>query len=159
MEFDDEAVARIRIALARIARGLARRSADEALTPTQLSVLGTVVRDGPVGLGELAEFEGVNPTMLSRVVAKLEDRGLIARIVDPRDRRAARVEATEFGRGVHHESRARRTRLLEQQLAALPVGRAEELLSALPALELLADQLGPRRAGVDRTPTRSDSRE
>ncbi|HEY1966535.1 MAG TPA: MarR family transcriptional regulator [Pseudonocardia sp.] len=158
MAFQDEDIARLRIALARIARVLAKQSADEGLTHTQLSVLASVVRDGPVGLSELAEFEGVNPTMLSRIVGKLDERGLITRVVDPDDRRAARVEATPAGRQLQRDSRARRTRLLEQQLTDMPAGRVDELLAALPALELLADQLGPRRAGTNCAPNGSDSR-
>ena len=146
--FRADDVARLRIAVTRIARMLNRESSEDGLTRTQLSVLGAVVRDGPLGLGELAEFEGVNPTMLSRIVAKLDGAGLIERIADPCDRRAAQVRATPAGARTHRRGRDRRTRLLEAHLAGMHPDRAAQLLAALPALEGLADQVGPRSAGA-----------
>jgi DNA-binding MarR family transcriptional regulator len=138
---DPDDVARLRVALARIARVLDRRSRGEALTGTQVSVLATADRLGPVRLGELAEIEGVNPTMLSRIVAKLEDDGLLARHPDPADGRAARVEVTAEGRALHERQRAERSRLLAARLDALPAPEAGALLAALPVLERLAHDL------------------
>src|ERR1700733_9716759 len=86
-DLDTEVVEGLRLALARISRRIDRQVAGEGLTRTQLSVLAAVAVHGPLGLGELAEFEGVNPTMLSRIVARLEQDGLIRRQVDPDDRR------------------------------------------------------------------------
>lgn len=150
--FEAEDVARLRIAVTRLARMLNRESDEDGLTRTQLSVLGAVVRDGPLGLGELADFEGINPTMLSRVVAKLDAAGLIQRVADPSDRRAARVVATPSGVRTHQRGRARRTRVLETHLCGLPADSAARLLAALPALEALADQVGPRSARASITP-------
>lgn len=108
------------------------------LTRTQLWVLGTVARLGPLGLGELAEFEHLNPTMLSRIVGKLTDAGLVRRVPDPDDRRAARVEATETGRELHQRRRAERTKLLASLLAQVPESDAAALLDVLPSLEALS---------------------
>jgi DNA-binding MarR family transcriptional regulator len=141
--FDDDAVTRLRIALARISRLLDRQSRGDALTRTQASVLATVARLGSVRLSELADVEGVNPTMLSRIVAKLEDGGLLHRNPDPDDRRAARVQCTDVGRAEHLRLRTQRTQLLSARLATLPDAHAAELLAALSALESLADQLTP----------------
>jgi DNA-binding MarR family transcriptional regulator len=138
---DAEDVARLRIALARIARVLDRQSRGHALTGTQASVLGTAARLGPIRISELAEIEGVNPTMLSRIVAKLEEAGLLHRHPDPDDRRAALVEPTAEGRALQQRLRAERSRLLAEHLAGLPAEHADGLLAALPALEALADAL------------------
>jgi DNA-binding MarR family transcriptional regulator len=102
---------------------------------TQASVLATAARLGPMRITELAEIEGVNPTMLSRIVAKLEDTGLLHRHPDPDDRRAALVEATAEGRALQRRLRDERTRLLAEHLARLPDGHAADLLVALPAVE------------------------
>ena len=134
--FDAEDVARFRIALARISRFLDRQSRGDRLTRTQTSVLASVVRLGPIRLSELADIEGVNPTMLSRIVAKLEDAGLLRRRPDPADGRAVLVEATEVGRTEQRRLRAERTELLTARLAALP------------ALESLADELAPRTESI-----------
>jgi DNA-binding MarR family transcriptional regulator len=142
--FDAEDVTRLRIALGRISRFLDRGSRGDRLTRTQASVLASVARLGPIRLSELADIEGVNPTMLSRIVAKLEDAGLFQRLPDPADGRAVLVEATDAGRAEQLRLRAERTELLTARLAALPPARASELLTALPALESLADELAPR---------------
>ena len=73
-------------------------STGEDLTPTQYSVLALVRVRGPLGLAELTELEGLNPTMLSRIVKVLDERGLIRRMPDPGDLRAARVAVTAGGR-------------------------------------------------------------
>lgn len=143
--FDGEDVTRLRIALGRISRQLDRQSRGQELTGTQSSVLATLARRGPLGLGELADCEGLNPTMLSRIVAKLERAELLHRSPDPDDRRAARVELTARGAERNRRQRAERTQLLTERLAALPGSRAAELLTALPALEALADELARRR--------------
>ena len=59
-ELDIDEVARLRIALARISRAVDRMSAEAGFTRTQLSVLGTVARLKSVGMGELADIEGLN---------------------------------------------------------------------------------------------------
>lgn len=139
--FDDEELARLRIALARITRALDRRTRGDLLTRTQFSALATIARRGPIRISEVAELEGVNPTMLSRILGKLEDAGLVLRSPDPADGRVAKVEATEAGAALHERLRAERTRLLAERLVALPDPHAGRLLAALPALESLAEHL------------------
>lgn len=141
--FDHDDLARLRIALARIGRTVDRQVRGDGLTRTQVSVLGTVARLGPMGMGELAEIEGINPTMLSRIVGKLEAAGLLARESDPADRRVVRVAATTQGLRAQEHLRAERTRVLGDHLRRMPGPRSRELLAALPAIEALADALGP----------------
>ena len=136
---DVELVARLRGVIGRLARQLNDTSTGEGLTPTQYSVLGLVRRRGPLGLAELAELEGLNPTMLSRVVRALDDGGLIRRRPDPSDLRAARVEITLEGELVHERVREHRTRVLSGCLERLPAETADVLLSAVPAMEALAE--------------------
>ena len=136
--FESEEVARLRIALTKIARTMDREVEGGGLTRTQLWVLGTVARLGPLGLGELAELEHLNPTMLSRIVGKLTEAGLVRRVADPEDRRAARVEATNAGRDLHLRRRAERTKLLAGLLAQVPESDAAALLDVLPSLEALS---------------------
>jgi DNA-binding MarR family transcriptional regulator len=139
--FDADAVTRLRAALGRANRLLDRQVATDGLTRTQLSVLGTVSRRGPIGIGELADIEGLNPTMLSRVVAKLDDAGLINRTPDPADGRAARVQVTDAGRAVYQQVLQTRSEVLTAMLRELPPGEPELLLAALPALESLVEHI------------------
>ena len=142
-EHRDEAVNRLLPAIGRLSRRLTAASAVGGFTPTQLSVLGLVSRRGPLGLSELAALEGLNPTMLSRVVGKLDDAGLLRRTADPDDRRAARVEATAEGAALAGEVYATRSRLLAGELDQLEEAQLSALLAALPVLETLARELAP----------------
>jgi DNA-binding MarR family transcriptional regulator len=141
---DPETIDRLRAALTRISRRIDRQVSGGGLTSTQLSVLASVLKYGPVGLSELADIEGVNPTMLSRVVAKLEDAGLIERQVDETDRRAARVQVSRAGAKLRAELLEQRSALLTERLAGLPEETVAAVLAALPALEELASELAPR---------------
>jgi DNA-binding MarR family transcriptional regulator len=135
--FHDEDVARLRVALTRIARSLDRDVETGGLTHTQVWVLGTIASRGPLGLSEVAEIERLNPTMLSRIVGKLVDAGLVSRLADPDDGRAARVEATRAGVKLYDQRRRERSALFARRVAVLPETDAQTLLAALPALEAL----------------------
>ena len=148
---EEEGVIRLRRVVLRLARQLNAASVGEGLTPTQASVLGIVTNRGPLGLTELTEIEGLNPTMLSRVVGKLDSFGLIRRLRDPDDFRAARVEVTPKGRNVYQRIRAQRSAVISESVAGLPDGQQAALLAALPALEGLAEDLRDTvRRGRDR---------
>lgn len=100
-----------------------------------------VVRDGPIRLSELSDTEGINPTMLSRVIADLSEAGLLERLSDVSDRRAAWVKATAAGRRLAERMRKERTDALRVALAQLSSGEQRQLEEALPALEALAEVL------------------
>jgi DNA-binding MarR family transcriptional regulator len=117
------------------------------LTQTQLSALGVIARSGPIRISDLAEIESVNPTMLSRVVAHLDEAGLVRRRPDSEDRRAALVEVTAAGRRTHDRLRAERGRVLADALAALTPSQRSLIEAALPALEALADSARGDRPG------------
>ena len=140
---DAELVVRLRGVIPRLARQFNETSTGADLTPTQYSVLALVRVRGPLGLAELTELEGLNPTMLSRIVKVLDERGLIRRLPDPSDLRAARVEVTPEGERVHTRVREQRTRVLSECLERLPPQTADLLLAAVPAMEALAEAVKP----------------
>ncbi len=142
---DVELVARLRGVIGRLARQLNATATGEGLTPTQASVLGLIAFRGPLGLAELTELEGLNPTMLSRVVRKLDEDGLVRKLSDPSDLRAVMVEITPAGTLVHERLRALRTQAVSECLERLPEHTASELLQALPAMEALAEELKTAR--------------
>ena len=140
---DEESVIRLRNAVQRIARRLRTSGDPEGLTATQSSVLATLMRQGPMRPSELAEAEALNPTLLSRVLAHLEDRGLVSRAPDPRDGRAIIARATPDGHRLIERLRARRAALLLDWLQGLTPEAHASLLAALPALEELAQGARP----------------
>lgn len=138
IQIDADDVTRLRAAIGRLSRQLNASVVDVGFSPSQLSVLGTVTRRGPIGIGELAELEGMNPTMLSRIVGKLSDADLVVRIAHPDDGRAVVVETTAAGRKLHQRAQEQRSTLISARLQSLPEGQAAQLVAALPALEALA---------------------
>jgi len=142
--FDREEITRLRAALARIARSIDRQTPAEGLTLTQMWVLGSVSRLGPIGMTELADFEGINPTMLSRLVGKMSDAGLLERVSDERDGRAVRVRITAQGKALQDRLRVERSRLFSERLGELPEEHAARLLAVLPVLEELGQLMRKR---------------
>ncbi len=140
----EEASARLRAVIGRLARRLRPTLAGSGLTPSQTSVLFTIVKLGPIRLSELAQIEDINPTMLSRIAAILADAGLITRSADPSDRRSAFVEASAAGRRMRERIRRERALALDAHVQELDEDSRRLLWQALPVLEELAERLpGP----------------
>jgi DNA-binding MarR family transcriptional regulator len=136
--------ARLRIAVARLSRRLRPTEAAGSLTATEVDVLVAAERRGPIRLSDLASFAGLNPTMLSRLIPKLEEAGLIRRLGVEGDRRVCRVEATAKGRRLLERIRTERNDALSKRLEQLGPAEREAVLVALPVLEELAERLaGP----------------
>lgn len=142
----DEDVNRLRIALGRISRLIDRQVRGAGMSRSQLSALGTIARRKALGVSELADEEGLNPTMCSRIVGKLEAAGLVRRVPGADDRREVRVEITAAGSKLQTRLRAQRTRLLADRLAELPDPERRALLGAVDALESLAEAMRPKDA-------------
>ncbi|HEY8763197.1 MAG TPA: MarR family transcriptional regulator [Solirubrobacteraceae bacterium] len=144
---DIETAARLRAAIGRLSRRLRPTAAGAAagLTPTRVTVLLDVVRRGPARLADVASAEGINPTMLSRVVADLVEAGLIERANDELDRRTVWVKATPAGRRLAERMRRERTDAVNVALEGLTEAERQMVQRALPALEALAEQLGSER--------------
>ena len=106
----------------RLLRQLRRRDAESGITAPHLSALSVLVFAGERTLGELADAEGVRPPSITRIVRNLERDGLLRRQVDAADRRVVRVSATDAGRRLLEEGRARRVAEL--------AGRIEQLADA-----------------------------
>ena len=132
---------RLRVAIGRLARRLRSTASAGSLTPTQVSVLFTVVRQGPLALSDLGELESLHPTMLSRVVGALVDAGLLVRSADSADRRAAAVSATAAGRRLRQRIHAERNAALGRAFAQLDPATREAVTAALAGLEDLAELL------------------
>jgi DNA-binding MarR family transcriptional regulator len=143
--FDTDAATRLRRVISKLARSMNESASSEELTPTQASVLGVVVARGPIRISAVAELEGVNPTMLSRVMGVLEQKGLIERSSATSDQRGVVAEATVEGREKSKRILERRTAILLTVVELLPEETATGLVAALPALEELTAAFAERR--------------
>jgi DNA-binding MarR family transcriptional regulator len=136
-----DAADRLRTAVARLSRTLRLTHVDGNLSPSQREVLFTITRRGPMRFSELAANEGLNPTMLSRIVSHLETAKLVERSSYQADARVVHLESTDAGRTLVQEMRSERTDALLFALERMPKDQREELIGALPALESLVETL------------------
>src|SRR4051812_41550692 len=134
---DAEIAARLRLSATRLARIL-RQQAGLGLTPSQITALSTVGREGPLTLGALADTEHVTPPSMTKVVERLELLGLIERRDDPSDRRRVLAAVTPAGEAVLAEGRARKDALLTTRIAELDAAELARLAAALDVLDRLA---------------------
>ena len=119
-------------------RRLRREDDATGLPAPQLSVLSVVAHAGPITLGALARAEQVRPPTMTRVVAALEEAGLVTRAVDAADRRIARISITPAGRRLFEAGRSRRVAALTDRLALLTQPELETLRRASEILERVA---------------------
>jgi DNA-binding MarR family transcriptional regulator len=135
---DPEVAARLRLVLNRLARRL-RSQATGDLSPSLISALVTIECHGPITLGQLAAHELVKPPSVTRMVAALEERGLVRRETDAADRRIARVSLTGEGRRRLCRTRTRKTAYLAKRLRRLDESELAVVREALPVLEGLLE--------------------
>lgn len=131
---DAELASRLRLVVTRLARRLRFQLPGE-LSPSQLATLASVERLGPATLGDLTAAERVKPPTMTRIVACLEEQGLVSRTVDANDRRVARVEATDEGRRFLAHSRDHKDAYLAGQLRHLDPDDRAALERAAAVLE------------------------
>jgi len=130
----------VRARVGRLARRLRQERPPHGLGLTVMSVLSRLHRLGPASPSDLASAEQVQPQTMTRVLATLGERGLVARSPHPRDGRQSVVAITDAGRDLLRTDRLQRDAWLEQAIATqlTPVER-EVLGAVLPLLDALAE--------------------
>ena len=137
---ETELAARLRLVIGRLHRRI-RIDGRESVPPLQLSAMVTVEEYGPLRLSELARREAVSVPTMSRVLAALDDQGLVVRTPDPQDARGVLVTLSDEGQQRLTQVRSHRTALVARRLGRLDAEQRATLAAALPALEaLLVDE-------------------
>jgi DNA-binding MarR family transcriptional regulator len=135
-----ELAAHLRVAVVRTSRRL-RREAGGELSPTLAAALGTVGRHGPLTPSELADREGIRRPSATRLIARLEEAGLVTRASDPADGRSCLIAITPEAETLLDDLRTRKDAYLARRLRTLPaadratLARAADLLESLLAAE------------------------
>jgi len=131
----EHVAARLHSAAIQLLRRLRREDDASGLTAPRLSVLSVVVFAGPRTLGELATAEQVRPPTMTRLVAALEQQGLVRRIPDPEDGRVTRIAPTAKGRTLLLRGRGRRVSALARELRNLGQDELRTLEEAVGLIE------------------------
>jgi DNA-binding MarR family transcriptional regulator len=139
---DSELATSLRISVSRLARRMrAERIAQDLqpeLSDTQLAALAALERNGAMTPTALAEHEKVQPPSITRVIAALEERGLIQRMPHPSDRRQVVLAVTDQGRELVGQIRRLREAWFARRLRELSSDERATLTQALPILEKLS---------------------
>jgi DNA-binding MarR family transcriptional regulator len=130
-----ELASELRVAVMRLARRLRTERPDTGLSLTQIATLGTIDRHGSLTPREIAEHERVQPPSMTRVLAGLEQLGLIVRTPHSRDGRQHLVSLTKAAQDLLREDKRRREAWLAQRLAELTVTERELLAAAAPIID------------------------
>ncbi len=110
---------------------------EHSLSMREYDVLYTLAKcGGPARMGELQQGVLLSQPALSRLVDRLEDRGLVARMHDPDDRRAVRVGLSPAGAELQRSVGRAHARSVERAMRALDAAEQREL-------ERLAAKLAP----------------
>jgi DNA-binding MarR family transcriptional regulator len=117
----------------------ARFLSDRAeLSASAAYVMNRVCREGPIRLTTLAAKEGVSQPSMTQLVQRLERLGVVTRLPDPDDGRAALIGITEHGRKLLDDrKRLRRERLTELLTTLTSEEESALWLSARVALPVL----------------------
>ena len=141
----DEVADQLRSVVGRLVRSLRTAQGVSPLSPSQRDVLRVVVRRGPIRIAAIAADEGMNITMVSRIISHLERASLVERSLDTEDERVVHVAPTRAGRRLADTLRRERTAVLGEALAKLSDRDLRRLHEALPILDLVADDVSAVR--------------
>ncbi|MEV5504951.1 MarR family winged helix-turn-helix transcriptional regulator [Streptomyces orinoci] len=114
----------------------------EQLPVAQVELLQALADHSPVRIGDLAARQRLATSTVSGLVGQMMTAGLVARAVDPADRRASAVTLTDTGRAQLTAWAEAHERRLGAALDALPPADRTALRAALPALLRIAELLG-----------------
>ena len=133
----------MRISVSRLARRLRVErlglgGTETVISDIQLAALAALERHDSMTPGELAEHEKVQPPSMTRVIAVLEERGLVRREPHATDRRQVILTVTDDGRDLVQRVRRRREAWLAQRLQELAPAERQVLRAAAPILEKIS---------------------
>jgi DNA-binding MarR family transcriptional regulator len=134
----DELARTLREAIQRLNRRVRQTRAVGDLTSSQLSALTSLQLAGALTPRELADVERVQPPTMTKIVGKLEERGLVARTPHPTDGRQVILAPTEQGRAMYAQFEKVRNEWLAVQLDALSAEDRDVLVRAAQILQQVA---------------------
>lgn len=132
--------AEIRSVSAKLKRRLREHGGSIELTPSQVSVLLRLEKDGPATVSRLARAEAMRPQSMSAIVLALQEAGLVSGVPDPADGRQTLLSLTPKCIKLVEQGRAARqdwlTRTISEKLSS---HEQEKLLATLELLTRLVE--------------------
>jgi DNA-binding MarR family transcriptional regulator len=130
----------LRALIGRLKRRLREQANPGDLTPSQISVLLRLEKDGPATASSLARAEGMRPQSMGSAIAPLEAAGLVSGAPDPGDGRQTLLSLTDVCRQWIEKGRAARQDWLSGALEArLSPDEQDQLANAVALLRRLVE--------------------
>lgn len=142
MDVDQERLlaARLNTVVVHLGRRLRRMDFELGLPTAQASALALLVSAGRHTVGDLAKYEQVAAPTMTRIVAALEQGGLVKRMRSDSDLRSVYVEATPAGATLIRRAHLKRIAGLEAEIAELSSGEVALLGNAVEILARIAER-------------------
>ncbi|MFI8565422.1 MarR family winged helix-turn-helix transcriptional regulator [Rhodococcus sp. NPDC078407] len=141
-DLPDSGLARdLSVSAMRLVRRLRLRHSSDRLPVAHLSILTTLLREGPMTTGELAARERIKPPSVSRSSHSLVESGLISREPHTTDGRQVVLQLTDAGTAAAREEVAAREIALAEQLQNLSPQERETLAAAASILSEIVEQV------------------
>ena len=133
--------------LERLGRVLGQIGPDEVccegLSQRQCAILRTLVDKEGARISDLAATSGITPSAMTRILEKLEARGLVERVRGKQtDGRAASVRITSEGRRTRKQLDTLMRERTHQIIESIPTKQRAEILSALQILNNAIESAG-----------------
>ena len=129
----------LRLAVVRLNRRMRAQRVNSSVTISQLAAMSTLDFHGPLTPGELAAHEKVQPPSMTRVLAGLEDIGLVGRKPHPTDGRQVIVQLTEAGKQLCRDEVRMREAWLSRRVAELDPEDREVLRRAVEVINAMVE--------------------
>jgi len=112
-----------------LARQLRRMRSDHGVSAAKLALLSRLERLGrPLTASDLAQIERLQPQSITRLIADLEERGLLRRTQDAADRRQFLLSITAAGHNLLAEDARRQNAWLAQKMTGALTPSEREML-------------------------------
>jgi DNA-binding MarR family transcriptional regulator len=129
----------LRLSVVRLNRRMRAQRANSAVTISQLAAMSTLDFHGPLTPGELAAHEKVQPPSMTRILAGLEEIGLVGRKPHPTDGRQVIVQLTEAGKQLCRDEVRMREAWLSRRVAELEPEDREVLRRAVEVINAMVE--------------------
>jgi len=137
---DTGLASQLRVSVVRLSRRLrSEREPSNELSVGAISVLGVLIREGDLTIGQLAGHERVQPPSMTRTVTALAEQGYVDRRPSAEDGRSVIVGLSQKGRETLLADRRRRDEWLARGLRTLTSEERDLLRRAAPLIERLAN--------------------
>jgi DNA-binding MarR family transcriptional regulator len=139
---DAKAATKLRRSVTHLARRLRGLRSDHGISGSKLAILGWLFRGGtPMTATDLARLERLQPQSLTRIIAELDEEGLIRRTPAEQDRRQVLIEITQAGKELLVVDAYRQNQWLMAAMAASLTKAEREILAvAADLLDKLASE-------------------